>query len=96
MKKAALLLFLFLETKASIIERPQFISGYYDSANGLLVHRIRGPTFKVLNFYRCDRAQDIGNVEKSTFLGAWFLIDSEEEVSFLPANSIGFHWIEVL
>lgn len=96
MKKAALLLFLFLESKAAVIERPQFISGYYDSVNGLLVHRIRGPTFRVLNFYRCDKAEDIGKVERSTFLGAWFLIEPEEEVSFMPANNIGFHWIEVL
>lgn len=96
MKKAALLLFLFLEAKAFVPEQARFVSGYYDSVNGLLVHRIRGPTFRVFRFYRCDKAEDIGKVEKSTFLGAWFLTEPEEEVSFLPSGNIGFHWIEVL
>lgn len=96
MKKAALLLFLFLESKAAVIERVRFASGHYDSINKVLVNRIRGPAFKVFYFYRCDKAEDIGKVEKSVFLGAWFLTEPEEEVSFIPSENIGFHWIEVL
>jgi hypothetical protein len=93
MKTLTLALLLFLSARAAVIERPKFLSSKYDAKNGLLVCNIKAPPFKILNFYRSDKVEDCGDVNKSHYLGSFYFVDEVEEVSFQVDGNLGFFWI---
>ena len=92
LKILILSLFILLTANAAVIDRAEFISYRHDTKNGLLVFYIVATPLSWVSFYTCVNAKDIGNFEKSTYLGGWLFIDAVEEVSFIP-NNIGFIWV---
>lgn len=92
LKTLILSLLVTLTTNAAVIERAEFISYYHDAKNGTLVFSLIATPLSWVSFYACANAQDMGNFERSTLLGGWYILDYIETVSFLP-NNIGFIWM---
>lgn len=92
MKYIIIVLLSILTSFGSVIDGAEFIDYGHDSKNGVLVFKVLATPLSWVSFYTCANPNDIGIIEKSTFLGGQYFLEYTEEVSFLP-NEIGFLWM---